>query len=349
MDVKQIMRSWLQGNFERARHLYAYYGRGMYIGDRFRIDMELELAHYRICAELLNNAGDKHDPGYQMRRARLFYLTGDLAGADAIVQKTGFNYADRMGLHLSNTRGLILLERGEYTEAAAQFRQKLKLPRKSDAKTDEPETILALNGLALAQQGTHDLDAANDSATRALQLSTNGWGDASIPALDSILTLARIRTEQHDFNEAERLLETCNRGRAKLYDTYNPKIAELFEAAAKFEMLAGSRAEALQHAALALDVRQEIMIGENPWPERKLQTRDLPCTARGFWPARTLLIRGNALAAAGDLAQAAACFDNAIPTLEAALGANAPAVQQARRRRDSLHSMSNTAIALPAR
>jgi len=338
MDVTQIMRSWLQGNFDRARQLYAYYGSSLFIGygERFRIDMELELAHYRLCAELLKDAGDPHEPGYQMRRARLLYLTGDLAGADAIIAKTGFQYADRIGLHLSNTRALILLQRGEYVEAAAQFQQKLKTPRKPNAKTEEPETILALNGLALAQLGAHDLDSASDSAMRALHLSTSSWGESSIPALDSMLTLARIRTEQHDFDEARRLLETCSQGRRKIYETYNPKVAEILEVTSKLEMLGGEPTEAVHHAALALDVRQELAIGENPWPEQKLKSRDAPCTARGYWPARALLVQANAYAAAANYDMAEKCLDNAIPTLEAALGKVAPVVQQARMRRNSL-------------
>jgi len=336
MSVPDLMRPWLQGDFDRAAKLYGIYTAWQpELGSRFTIDMQLELGHYRQCAQLLKDAGHQRDDGFQMRRARLLYATGDLKGAEAIVLEADLRHAGRVGLHLSNTLALILLERGQFSKAADQFKEKLKVPARQSAKVDEAETILALNGLALAHAGMNDLNVAAGYASRALELSTNSWGESSIPSLDALSALGRIRIEQHDFSRAHELLEKCATARARIYATAVPKIAEVLDAEAKYDMLTGNRGEALQLAARALQIRQEIA-SENPWIERKLQSRDQACGAQSYWPARALLTAGNAYAASGNYDMAEKCFDNAIPILEATLGADAPVVRQARARRATL-------------
>jgi len=332
------MRPWLEGDFDAALKLYRSYAEAQPgTARRFLVDMELERAHYRACAELLRQ-GSKDDPGAVMRRARLLYLNGDISDAEAAIRKVGLKQSLRVGLHLSNTLGLILLERGEFSEAAEQFQQKLNLPGKADIRIDEPETILALNGMALARVGLRELNVAAEYAGRALEISEKSWGESSIPALDSLSALGRIQTEQHDFPRARASLDRCAKARMKLYVTANPKTAEILETEAKFEMLIGNRRGALQLATQALAIRQAIASGEDPWPERKLQIRDQCCSALGYWPARTLLTLGNAYASTGDFARAAQCFDNAIPILEAQLGPNTLVVQQARARRSTFGS-----------
>jgi tetratricopeptide (TPR) repeat protein len=331
------MRPWLQGDFDGASRLYGEYAEWLpEMGRRFLVDMELERAHYRSCAELLKEAGNKDEPGVMMRRARLLYLTRDIREAEATAHKCGLKQALRVALHLSNTLALVRLERGEYQEAIEQFGGMVKLPKKAETKIDEPEIILALNGMALGYLGAHQLDAATHYAGLALEFSKNSWEDTSIPALDSLATLSRVQIEQHDFQKAHESLNKCAQGRQKLYGAGNPKIAEVLELEAKFDMLTGDAHQALPLASQAVAMRQVIASSQNPWPERRLQTRAQTCAAQGYWPARALLTLGNAYAATGDQGKAAQCFDNAIPILEGELGADALVVQQARARRGTL-------------
>jgi len=334
-----LMRPWLTSGFDRALPIYEHFALFFPTSyPPFRADMELERANYIASARLLKDANDPKSPGVRMRLARLLYYAGNLRGAVATVQQTGLDSRGRVGLHLSNTLALVHLEQGNFRESADQFQNRLKLPRKTNSQIDEPETILALNGFALANLGLRNPVAAADAAVKALRLSQRSWGKMSIPALDSMLSLAAIRAEQHNLPETRELVYQCLSGRIAIYGHIHPKVAEALEAEARLEVLMGDRDAAVQDAAQAVQIRQTIARGENEGPPPVHPIPGRTCETQGYWPARALLTLGNAYAAAGDLEMAARCFDNAIPVLEAVLGKDAPVAQQARLRRATFQS-----------
>lgn len=322
-----MMQPWLSGDFAKSRK---YYVEGdTQFSHRYRVDMELELAHYRLCSQILKDDSEKSEAGFAARRARLLYQTGDLWAAEKVARKAGLKHGNRYDLHLSNTLGLINLARGHYAEAVRLFEARLKLPRKPGERIDEPETTLALVGAARAYVAMGNLSAAAENANRALQLSQNSWGQFSIPALDAMHALAEVRMAEHDFAHARELLEICIRERSKLYGGINPKIADTLETEARFNLSIGDGQNALLIASHATDIRQQIFGGPS------------------LWSAQALLTKADIYAAAGALDQASRCYENAVSVLDVALGPDAPAVQHARARRDALthHTVSTT---LPA-
>ncbi len=329
MSPLDMMQPWLKGDFAKSNQ---YYRDGdTQFTHRFRVDMELELAHYRICSQILKEDDYKEEAGFAARRARLLYRTGELASAEIVALKAGIRRGDRYDLHLSNTLGLIQLARGHYTEAADLFKAHLRLPRKPNARIDEPEIILALNSLAITYTALGDRAAADQFASKALALSTKSWGPHSIPALDSMQTQAEISIAQRDFKEAHELLENCIRERVRLYVEPNPKVADTLEAEARYGLAIGDGENALRLVEHAMEIRQQIFGGPS------------------VWSAEALMTKGDVYAAAGALDQAVRCYDNAVPVLEASLGAGAPATAKARAQRDSIHQRLHTvSTTLPA-
>jgi len=323
-SVTTLMEPWLKGDFASGALGYEQFANGGYMPVRYRVDMELELANYRFCSQLLKRDGEWSSTGWQMRRARLLYLTGDIVGADHILQSKHLQYSDRMALHLMNTRGMIALARGNFAEANQEFHKYLRVPRKLTEKIDEPETILALNGLTQAEVPLGHLNAAEEYGTRALRLAQLSWGQFSIPALDSMQALAEVRLAQHRMDDARKLIEDCARERKKLYGK-NPKVADIWELGARYNLASGSAEAALNQAGGAMDMRQEIFGGPS------------------LWSAEALLTKGDVYAAIGALDQASRCYDNGVPVLESALGADAPSVQKARQRRDAIHAQMASA------
>ena len=171
MSVIDLMQPWLKGDFDKARQYYI--AADSQFTHRYLADMELELAHYRSCSQILKDDSNKSEPGFAMRRARLLYQTGDLATAEKVISKTGLKHSGRVGLHLSNTLALVALNRGQYAEAKELFRKRLWLSRKPKAKIDEPEIILGLIGLARTYLALGNLNTADEFAGKALVLSTN--------------------------------------------------------------------------------------------------------------------------------------------------------------------------------
>jgi tetratricopeptide (TPR) repeat protein len=322
MSPLDMMQPWLKGDFAKSRQYYID-------GDdqfthRYRVDMELELAHYRICSQILKEDNDKSYSGFVARRARLIYQTGDLANAEKVALRAGLKNGNRYDLHLSNTLGLIQLARGHNSEAADLFKARLKLPHKPNAKIDDPEIVLALIGLARAYVALGNLNTADEFAGKALALSTNSWGPHSIPALDAMQALAESRILQRDFKQARELLDVCIRERSRLYTEPNPKVADTLEAEARYNLAIGDGQNALKLAGHAMEIRQQIFGGPS------------------LWSAQALMTKGDIYAAVGAFDQAARCFDNAVPVLEASLGADAPAAIKARAQRDSLHNRLHT-------
>jgi tetratricopeptide (TPR) repeat protein len=328
MSPLDMMQPWLKGDFAKSRQYYVD-------GDdqfthRYRVDMELELAHYRICSQILKEDNDKFYSGFVARRARLIYQTGDLANAEKVALRAGLKNGNRYDLHLSNTLGLIHLARGHNSEAADLFKARLKLPHKPSAKVDDPEIILALIGLARTCVALGNLNTADEFAGKALALSTNSWGPHSIPALDATQALAEICIVQRDFKQARELLGVCIRERSRLYTEPNPKVADTLEIEAWFNLAIGDGQNALKLAGHAMEIRQQIFGGPS------------------LWSAQALMTKGDVYFTVGAFDQAARCYDNALPVLEASLGVDAPVVQQARARRDSIHAKLAVSTTLPA-
>ena len=327
MSSVDLMQPWLKGDFATALRFYNAYEEigGPFPGHRFRFDMELELAHYKFCSELLGEDGEKSEPGHQMRRARLSYELGEFGEAERTVLQARLQHRARVGLHLLNTLAMIRLERGEYSEAVQLLLSKLKLPRKPNARIDEPEIILALLGAARAQAEMGDFNTAVESGERALDLATRSWGSSSIPALDATQTLASVRIAERKYTDAYSLLAAALQQRIGIYGFMNPKVADSLDAIARVELSLGDFDRALAHADKAMEIRQQIFGGPN------------------YWPARSLLTKGEVYAATGAFDQAARCYDNGVPILESALGVTAPALEKARKRRDAVRARAAVA------
>ena len=215
------------------------------------------------------------------------------------------------------TLGEIALHRGD-TGMAISILEKARDKAKNASEVYGDEWIRAQIDIALAEISLGSIQSAAEVAAATGLAAQRQWGANSIPAMDALDTLGLVQVAQSDFKNAEESLTFSRSWRQVIYQADHPKIAASYLHAALLSAAQGRMDDAMGMVHRGLEIEKTVGIAPN-----------------GAW-ALALLAGAEIYAKAGKTGDATSCYASAIPILERQLGADAPRLEQARKRYASL-------------
>ena len=338
---REAMRPWLQGRFSEAEQKFTQMSRVVPTASDipmrpavssvpvlllWRAEFEIERARFGPAAALIREvqkAGTSDTLGLPERRlARLYLSIGRFAEAKKLaMEQLRWDGRDIAKLKVASamdlvTLGEIALHRGD-TGMAISILEKARDKAKNASEVYGDEWIRAQIDIALAEISLGSIQSAAEVAAVTRLAAQRQWGANSIPAMDALDTLGLVQLAQSCFKNAEESLTFSRSWRQAVYQAAHPKIAASYLHAALLSAAQG-RMDDAGMVQRGLEIEKTVGIAPN-----------------GAW-ALALLAGAEIYAKAGKTGDATSCYASAIPILERQLGADAPRLEQARKRYASL-------------